>query len=214
MVARFLRLVESLRGEGGAQALDSLAGQCFRGLRKLGLRDETDRLLQQMANLLLQGESLPAMRQRLGKQWSTALRTLLQITAGWLYFGRTERALPILTEAHDYLFGPELRDWTQTHERTKLACTYAAALGQAPVDLALHKLSEMFQELGVLADTLTTNSHYSLSQLAVVEAVVLAIVSDDFALSQGARRWLDEDEYLVRRRIHRDLRALMAQSGF
>jgi hypothetical protein len=47
----------------------------------------------------------------------------------------------------------------------------------------------------------------------VVEAVVLAVVSDDFSLGQNVRRWLDEDEYLVRRRIHRDLRSFMSRAG-
>jgi hypothetical protein len=37
---------------------------------------------------------------------------------------------------------------------------------------------------------------------------VLAVVSDDFTMGTNARRWLDDDEYLVRKRIHRDLRAL------
>ena len=61
------------------------------------------------------------------------------------------------------------------------------------------------------SDTFTTNTHYSLSQLTVVEAVVLAVVSDDFTMGSQARRWLDDDEFLVRRRIHRDLKATMAR---
>ena len=77
----------------------------------------------------------------------------------------------------------------------------------------MKRLLEMFRRLGRVADTFTTNTHYSLSQLQVIEAVVLAVVSDEFNLNQNARRWLDEDEYLVRRRIHGDLRALMAKTG-
>jgi cellulose synthase operon protein C len=38
---------------------------------------------------------------------------------------------------------------------------------------------------------------------------VQAVVHDDFALGAAVRRWLDSDEYLIRRRIHRDLRSLM-----
>jgi hypothetical protein len=41
----------------------------------------------------------------------------------------------------------------------------------------------------------------------VVEAMVLAAVSDDFTLGADARRWLDDDEYLIRRRVHADVRA-------
>ena len=59
-----------------------------------------------------------------------------------------------------------------------------------------------------MKDQQTTSSHFSLSQLDVVEATVLALVSDEASLSPESRRWLDEDEFLVRRRIHRDVRAM------
>ena len=36
---------------------------------------------------------------------------------------------------------------------------------------------------------------FSQSQLKVIEAVVLAVASDDFTLGANARRWLDDDEY-------------------
>jgi cellulose synthase operon protein C len=39
------------------------------------------------------------------------------------------------------------------------------------------------------------------------------VADDDFAVEARVRRWLDEDEYLVRRRIHRDLRTFMGQAG-
>jgi cellulose synthase operon protein C len=58
-----------------------------------------------------------------------------------------------------------------------------------------------------------TRYYFSQSQLQLIEAVVLAMVSDDFVLGQNARRWLDEDEFLVRRRIHRDVREVLAQAG-
>src|SRR5262249_50944156 len=97
--------------------------------------------------------------------------------------------------------------------RTKLACAYAMTLGQAPVEEALARFEELFRKLGLLNDCFTTNTHYSLSQLQIVESVVRAVVSDDFAAGQHVRRWLDEDEYLVRRRIHRDMRQVMSQAG-
>jgi hypothetical protein len=59
-------------------------------------------------------------------------------------------------------------------------------------------------------DCFWTNNYYSQSQLRLIEAIVLAVVSDDFTLGAAARRWLDDDEYLVRRRIHKDYRALTA----
>jgi hypothetical protein len=32
-------------------------------------------------------------------------------------------------------------------------------------------------------------------------------------MGPGARRWMDDDEYLVRRRIHRDHKTLLAKAG-
>jgi hypothetical protein len=211
LVNSFVQLLETQRGDNAAQALDALAGQCLRGLRKLGLREEIDGLLQRMTDLVMQGQELASLRQRLKDQWANTLRTLLQIASGWLYFGRTEQAMPVLEEARRLLFEEDSK--LAPVFRTKLACRYAETLGQLPVELALKRFEELFRKLNYLCDTFTTNSHYSLSQLQVVESVVLAVVSDDFAVGQNVRRWLDEDEYLVRRRIHRDLRTLMNQSG-
>jgi hypothetical protein len=38
-----------------------------------------------------------------------------------------------------------------------------------------------------------------------MEGLILGYASEDLALGDVGRRWLDEDEYLVRRRIERDL---------
>lgn len=211
LVSVFVQLVESQRGDQAVEALDTLAGQGLRGLRKLGLREEIETLLHRMSDLVMQGQNLPAVRARLRDNWVHSLRALLQIASGWLYFGQLDEAVPILDQAARVLFDPDTT--VAPAYRTKLACRYVEALGQLPVEIALKRFEELFQRLNQLYDTFTTNSHYSLSQLQVVEAVVLAVVSDDFAVGQNVRRWLDEDEYLVRRRIHRDLRTLMNQSG-
>ncbi len=94
--------------------------------------------------------------------------------------------------------------------RTALARAYATALGQAPVEAAQRRFDELFEKLEGILDSFTTNEFYSQAQIQVVEAVVLAVVSDDFTVGTAVRRWLDDDEYLVRRRIHRDVRELVA----
>ena len=75
------------------------------------------------------------------------------------------------------------------------------------VSVALVRVEEVFQQLHGVRDSQLTKTHYSLAQLRLIEAAVLAVVNDDFTLAPAARRWLDDDEYLVRRRIHADVRA-------
>lgn len=205
LLDRFQRLLEEQKGAQAIRALDALAGKCFRGLRKLGLRDEIDRLLRLMAGVILGGKDLKSLDFKKGGTGVAALRALLHVAAGWYYFGRDSEAEPVVQTARALLFKAEL----DQKDQTLLACAYASTLSQAPVEAAQQRLEELFQKLRGVRDTYTTNRYYSLYQLKVVEAVVLAVVSDDFTLGANARRWLDDDEFLVRRRIHKDLRAMM-----
>jgi hypothetical protein len=91
--------------------------------------------------------------------------------------------------------------------QAELACAYVSALGQAPMEFALSRMMEFFRRVEGVYDNFTTVTHYSLTRLNVVEAMMLALISDDFTLD---RQRLDDDEFLVRRRIHRDVRAAMA----
>jgi hypothetical protein len=187
------------------EALATLAGQSFRGLRRLGLRDEIHGLLEHLTGILRGGGGPADLLQ--ARRGSVVLRCLLHVAAGWLYFGRDEEARPLLETARALLYQGGLSSIPQI----RLACAYVSALGQAPVELALRSIDELFGRLHRLHDGFASNSHYSLAQLSVVEAVVLAVVSEDFALGTTARRWLDEEEFLVRRRIHRDLQAALEE---
>jgi hypothetical protein len=205
-VARFQELLRAERGGGNQPALESLASQCFRSLRKLGLRDVIEQLLAQLSDSLLQGKPVGAYRGT--KDWPALLRSLLQVAAGWYYFGMNEPAKPIIEETRQLLYKGEL----DRYEIRKLARAYVATLGQAPAEVALRGIDELFGKLTGICDTFTTHYHYSLSQIEIVEAVVLAIVTEDFAMGGQARRWLDDDEYLVRQRIHHDLQRAMGQA--
>ncbi len=210
LVGRFQKMLQGQKGQQALTWLESVAAQCFKGLRKLGLRDEIDQILRQMAELVLEGRELRAVdfKKYPNNQGPAALRALLQVAGQWYFFGRDSQAEPILQAARAVLLAGDL----PARDQTQLACSYARAVGRAPVEAAQKRLEELFKSLRGIKDTYTTTSHFSVSQLDVVENVVLAVVSDDFTMGTQARRWLDDDEFLVRRRIHRDLRALMEKN--
>jgi hypothetical protein len=66
---------------------------------------------------------------------------------------------------------------------------------------------------GRIANTLTTAPFYSRFHLNIVEEIVWALVSDEFALGPTGRKWLDDDEYLVRKRVHADVRRERERGG-
>jgi hypothetical protein len=217
-VGRFELLLRSLNDAQSLQGLDSIIGESFRGLRKLGLRQESEGLLALLATRLLAGRPLEALTADAVGGNPSLLRGLLHAAAAWYYFGRDEEADRVVALARAVLLTKpvENRDEQQllrtdlsTLERGQLACTYAATLGQAPPASAEKGIEQLFGELEGIRDAYLTSSHYQRLHLEVIEAVVWAVASDDFPMGSAARRWLDDDEFLVRRRIHRDVRALV-----
>jgi FtsH ternary system domain X7 len=201
------RRVAGPNPDGPDDPLVTLVGQGLRGLRRLGLRDDADRLLQRLSERLMPTPDLNSLRRR-SPNWAATLRRLLALTGGWFYVARDDQAESVLEEARRVLLGNEVQDST---EQTNLAVAYMDALGQAPVSLALPRVEEVFHQLHGVRDTQLTKTHYSLAQLRLIEAAVLAVVNDDFTLAPTARRWLDDDEYVVRRRIHADVRAAVSE---
>jgi hypothetical protein len=211
LVARFRKLIEAQQDVQALPALDAVTDQCFRGLRKLGMRQQIDQLLHLMASVLLAGGDLNSVNVEWGLQHLDALRALLHVAAGWYFFGRDGQAEKIVKLARAVLLAPPGPKGAVQfpRQRAGLARAYAAALSQAPLDVAQTRLGEVFEKLEGIVDGFTTNTHYSRCQLEVVEGIVMAVVSDDLTAGSNVRRWLDEDEFLVRRRIHDDVRRLV-----
>ena len=115
----------------------------------------------------------------------------------------------LLQEARQLLFSQVLH----RENASRLTSRYVSTLAQAPVEIALRGIEEILDKLEGVFDNFTTHTHFSLSQLQVVEAIVLGIVTEDFALGGEVRRWLDDDEFLIRRRIHGDLQSFLASAG-
>ena len=137
------------------------------------------------------------------------MRLLLCAASGWYYFGQNEQAQGVADVVRGRLFESDLPPM----EQRGLACAYASAIGQASELEAIQRMNDMFgrrtktkRNIDRVVDNMTTASHFSISQLDVIETALLSLVSDDFSLSPESRRWLDEDEFLVRKRIHEDVR--------
>jgi hypothetical protein len=166
--------------------LDRVLDQSLRALRRIGLRNE-------IAELLADVETHLASN-------TAHLRARLALAGGLAFLGDTNRALPILDTARKAL-GESM---TLT-ARLELTRALAQAYAQAPLGHALGGITELAGQLRDITDSFGTNSHYCLSVLHFVESLVLGITSDDLALGEAGRRFVEDDEHLIRRRLHRDL---------
>lgn len=202
LLERFRQVIHSRRGAITHDQLESLAAKGFRGLRKLGMQEESRQLLTMLIEKVV-GRGQPG---RLRPDAAGDACILAHVAGGLFHCGDNEQARAWLAQVRTVL----LEGKVDRLDQTKLACAYVSALGQAPTDFALQALDELLANLQRVYDGYLTNSHYSLAKLRVVEAIVMAVVTEEFAMGQLGRRWLEDDEYLVRQRIHRDLAAAMA----
>jgi hypothetical protein len=184
-----------------------LIGESLRSLRKCGLRDQTERLLEQLAAAADYDptDSRPATLSHTDLE---RLRVLLHIAAAWLSGDRTDRARPILDRARATLMIADGLAASDLPLYVSVIAGYIAALARAPLAEAMDRTEELFtsDKLQRFSNTYTTSHYYSRFHLNIAETVALSLANEEFAIGPAARRWLDDDEYLVRRRIHRDVR--------
>jgi hypothetical protein len=183
------QLGPAIRAVAGAD-LDRVLQHSLRALRRIGLRRE-------IAELLATAEHA------LTAAGPDALHARLALAAGLAFLGDAPRALPIFDQAHAML-GANLLPAA----RLELTRALALAYSQAPLGNALAGIARLAAGLHDITDSLATNSHYCLSVLHFVESLVLGITSDDLALGEIGRRFVEDDEHLIRRRLHRDLGGL------
>ncbi|MBX7098301.1 MAG: hypothetical protein K1X89_11360 [Myxococcaceae bacterium] len=183
-------LLTELGPEGVAQQGPALASG-VRSLRRVGLRDEAKELLAR-ATRLLKGDEPRTLLARLA------------LAQGFAYLGAMPQAQPVLDEAFDRLS----REKGLIFERMKLTRAAAHALSSAPTEVALAGLLRLTTQLAWVTDSLSTGPHFCVSLVDYADALVLGHVGDDLTLNEFTRRFLEEDELLVRRRVHRDAGAL------
>ena len=179
--------------------LERVLHHSLRALRRIGLRDEIAALLASAEHALQAGPE--------------ALHGRLALAAGLAFLGDTERALPIFAQARAALgddftaLGEVRKDRPRRGLLRTLELTRALALAyaHAPLGNALGGIAELADHLRDITDTFGTNSHFCLSVLHFVESLVLGLTSDDLALGEASRRFVEDDEHLLRRRLHRDL---------
>jgi hypothetical protein len=198
LVRRIVGMIDGLLGTLGpeeANEVGSAVGGCLKSLRRVGLREEAARLLESVS-AVLSGTSTAAQVAR------------LHVAGGFAFLGRLDRATPDFERALKSLSVAPKRSGTEMQveivERTQITRACAASLSQTPQEMAAAGIMRMAGQLSFVTDSFNTNDYFCQSVVSFMEALVLGLASEDLALGEFGRRWLDEEEYLVRRRIQRD----------
>lgn len=170
------------------EELGTVLVSSMRSLRRVGLRTEAAELLTR-AITVLKGDDVATLQARLG------------LASGFMYLGAFTQAQPIVDDALARLG----RESMHPPDRMRLSRATAQVFSHASTEVALPGLLRLAQQLPWMTDSFSTNTHFCVSLVEFADALVLGHVGDDLTLNETTRRFLDEDEFLVRRRVHRDV---------
>jgi len=176
-------------GPEGAPAVGAMLVSGLRSLRRVGLREEVSELLLR-ASTVLKGDDLKTLVARVA------------LAGGFYVLEASASAEPIIEEALRRL---NRESGLGIHQRCTLTRAVALALSHAAQDVALPGLVRLTHQLPWITDSYPSNEYVCASMVDVADSLVLGHVGDDLTLNETARHILDENELLVRRRIHRDI---------
>lgn len=187
LVGDILPLIAAI-DSGGASDIAEVVAHALRALRRVGLRDEASRLLQAVAAKATGGD--------IGH-----IVARVYVAGGLAYLGQHNEAQPGLTGAVEHIANNN----APVTDRVTLARALARAAGSLREEVAASVLRSMEEALPRITDSYNTNSHFCLSALHFTESIVLGYANEELAVGDLGRRYLDEDEHLIRRKIQRDL---------
>ncbi len=208
LVGQFSRLLDEVRAPAEMAGIDTLTGRVVDCLRRLGLRNEMNRILSQVMKRVLRGQELAQVRSANPSHWPVILRMGCHIAGGWNACGKEDEAHAMMEEIRRDLYGPTL----SSRDRTALALTYSQRLGELSFRLALGRFEELFQRLQSITLSGTTNTHYTLKPLELIDTMIRGIVHHNFSLAPMVRNWLIDDEQRVRQRIQREFEEMLKES--
>ncbi|MGL4421429.1 MAG: hypothetical protein ACRCZF_12240 [Gemmataceae bacterium] len=216
LIEHFCMLLRSLAPDPRAEWVRIVTTQSIRVLRKLGLQEQIHRILQATQSEQVTVPELLAQRSQWharGNDYAQLLTTQIYLAGAWLATGSTSQAGPILDLAEAELQQP-LESMTLT-KYVPILSAFVRALGQARAEYSIPRLTSLFGKLSGsrVKNSFTSAPYYSRFHLQIVDDVVLALTGDEFVLTAGVQQWLQEDELLIRRRIHQDMRQQMARNG-
>jgi hypothetical protein len=209
-IERLLELVRTKKDQQRYPLINALGATCLRSLRKLDQPDAIARLMSQLQVEIFKGQSSAEWRIRLqglkSHELADALQTVLILAGNWYTFGNESLAEDVIIMAERDLFA--VKPVLAPLDLARVMQSYISALGASPPEQGLSRIEALFSRIHStqFVHHFVTAPYFSRLHLIITEAVVMALASDESLGELGGRRWRDDEEFLIRRRIHADVR--------
>ncbi len=198
--------LKPFKEELAARLLGAIDPSLFRFLTRLKFQESAGDLLRGFEATILGAGTLDDLFGKRGFNRGVYYPALLRLSAGWFVFNKEELALRLLALVRDEL----LEEGMSPDPRCALAADYVSALAYSPLNHAVQSFVDLLQNFDFApgADII----RLCLRLMRVLEGMVQALVSDQFVNDDRLKKYIDEEEYLTRRRIHADMERFAKES--
>jgi hypothetical protein len=176
-VGSFRQMIEAQHGEHPHGDIYNVVPSALAALHRSGMPGEFEVFLSELELIILRGDDASLAAARSVRQQVFVLLMLQQVANGWIRRGHPARALPLMDAVVAFLAGN-----AQAHPvfLVQLAQCYIDGTCSLPSAQALERLTAMLDSIRPLNDTMTTNSHYSLARLQVIDTLVCGVLRFSF----------------------------------
>lgn len=189
MIFDMLNMVENVSSQVGPKdpaVVASLLSRCGPVLKRFGQKESVSKILDSLQGSIT-GDGASVIKNR------------LRVASARASLGDFDSVKTEFSQAHDAL--QNLR----ADERLDVIREMALAVNRTDAPTAISASQSLIQFLPSITDSFNTNTHFCLSVIHFMESCMLTLASEDITISDWARRWIEEDEHLLHRRIHKDL---------
>ncbi len=214
LFSRAESIVGEAKGRDKQLAIGNVAANAVQGLAKTGLSDLGTSFLERMEKMLTNGKPLADVKAANPNLWASTAAGLSGVAEGWNAIGATQRADRLLNDIGADLAKPWPSTGTNDHDMVHAVSRYISAAGNGNPDAAVTRLANLFRSLPKLAENrMSTKTHFSEPHTTILDSLAKAMAGEGMQMSEQSKKWLDEDEYLTRRRIHSDTNHALKKAG-
>ncbi|MEZ6140646.1 MAG: hypothetical protein R3B84_08750 [Zavarzinella sp.] len=206
-------LVDEARALTGNSLADNVMKLVKSGMgtrHRKSLFKKLDQFFAEVTAKICRNAPFSRLSETVGSDWLVALAALLRIKQAQLQYDPGELPKELFELAMSVVVqSPAENAALHSKHYLDVLTAFIGAIGQLPAQQSIELLNQLFQKLPKLPNRFSTNKYFSRVHVVIVEEVLRALVNDQFTLGEATQQMLNEEEALVRKRIHRDMHSIL-----
>lgn len=215
LLARAEPIIKSIRTPRERNEAASRFAESASGLRAAGLGDLARPFLRSMESAILDGRTPESLASAPRPFYDMSLAGLSSVAAGWNRTRDYSRADAILNAIEPaFTLGKTMTTGMGgEYDYPESASRYVEAAGLGDASSAADRLRRFFAKGNRLPGRSPADAPFPYGHVKILDSLAKAVADDSVSMSETAKRLAEEDEFLMRRRIHSDMAHSLNKAG-